>query len=163
MELSRLVKGLVFIDTSILIYAFTHTHYTKTCEDFLIRAKYGEIEGYINSTVLDEFFHKLVLFEVYSKKNLSSQEAIKFLKSKPDFIKNLYKPFKASREVLNDYGFKIIDTSKHLEEALDISREHGLLFSDALHCACCRVYGIENIATNDGDFERVDFLKMWKP
>ncbi|MDL5502513.1 MAG: PIN domain-containing protein [Candidatus Methanoperedens sp.] len=111
----------------------------------------------INSTVIDEFFHKLVLFEVYSKKKLTSQEAIKFLKSNPDYIKKLDQPFKASREVLNDYGFKIIDTSKHLDETLDISMKYGLLFSDALHCTCCKVCGIENIATN------VDFLKMWKP
>jgi len=163
MGLGQLAKGSVFIDTSILIYAFANTRYTETCEDFLSKAKYGEVEGYINSTVVDEFFHKLVLFEVYSKKKLTSQDAIKFLKSNPDFIKKLDKPFKACKEVLNDYRFKIIDTSKHLEEALDVSKEYALLFSDALHCACCRVYGIENIATNDSDFERVDFLKMWKP
>jgi len=85
MELERLIKGSVFVDTSILIYAFTNTHYAKTCEDFLGRVKYGEVEGYINSTVIDEFFHKLVIFEVYSKKKLSSQKAVKFLKSNPAF------------------------------------------------------------------------------
>ncbi|MEE8168349.1 MAG: PIN domain-containing protein [Candidatus Hydrothermarchaeales archaeon] len=163
MELEHLVKGPVFVDTSILIYAFTNTRYSKTCEDFLGRVKYGEVEGYINSTVLDEFFHKLVIFEVYTKKKLVSQNAVKFLKSNPAFIKSLNKPFKASREVLKDYGFKILDTSNVLEKALNISREYGLLFSDALHSACCKVYDIKDIATNDGDFERVDFLKVWKP
>ncbi len=163
MELERLVKGSVFVDTSILIYAFTNTHYTKTCEDFLGRVKYGEVEGYINSIVLDEFFHKLVIFEVYSKKKLTSQKAVKFLKSNPAFIKSLNRPFKASEEVLKDYGLKILDTSDILEKALDISRKYGLLFSDALHSACCKVNDIKDIATNDRDFERVDFLKVWKP
>jgi hypothetical protein len=163
MELGQLAKGSVFVDASILIHAFTSTRYTKTCEDFLSRAKYGEVEGYINSTVLDEFFHKLLIFEVYSKKKLTSQDAIKFLKSNPDFLKSLDKPFKASKEVLRDYRFKLLDTSKLLEEALDISSEYGLLFSDALHSACCKVYSIANIATSDRDFERVDFLKVWKP
>jgi hypothetical protein len=100
MELQQLVKGSVFIDTSILVYAFTKTRYSETCEDFLGRAKYGEVEGYINSTVLDEFFHKLVIFEVYSKKKLTSRDAVKFLKSNPNFLKSLDKPFKASKEVL---------------------------------------------------------------
>ncbi len=163
MELRHLAKGSVFVDTSILIHAFTNTYYTKTCEDFLGRAKYGEVEGYINSTVLDEFFHKLLIFEVYSKRKLASQDAIKFLKSNPDLLKTLDKPFKASKEALKDYGFKILDTSKLLEDALDISREYGLLFSDALHSACCKIYSIENIATSDADFERVNFLKVWKP
>ncbi len=112
MELRQLAKGSVFVDTSILIHAFTNTRYTKMCEDFLGRAKYGEIEGYINSTVLDEFFHKLLIFEVYSRKKLTSQDAIKFLKSNPDFLKTLDRPFKASKEVLKDYGVKVLDTSK---------------------------------------------------
>lgn len=163
MQLADLTEGRVFVDTSILIYAFTETHYTKTCEDFLGRAKYGEVKGYINSTVLDEFFHKLLIFEVYSKKKLMSQEAVKFLKKNPYFIARLEKPFKASKEVIHDFGFEILDTSKILEETLNISRKHGFLFSDALHAACCKVYGIKNIATNDADFEQVDFLKIWKP
>ncbi len=104
-----------------------------------------------------------MIFEVYSKKKLTSKDAINFLKSNPDFLKTLDKPFKASEEVLKDYRFKILDTSKLLEEVLDISKEYGLLFSDALHSACCKVYGIKNIATSDTDFERVDFLKVWKP
>jgi len=70
MRLADLTEGIVFVDTSILIYAFTETHYSKTCEDFLGRAKYGIVKGYINSTVLDEFFHKLLIFEVISRKNL---------------------------------------------------------------------------------------------
>lgn len=91
MELGRLAKGSVFVDTSILIHAFTNTRHTKTCEDFLDRAKYGEVEGFINSTVLDEFFHKLLIFEVYSKRKLTSHDAIKFLKGSPNFLKGLDK------------------------------------------------------------------------
>ncbi|WP_456475673.1 PIN domain-containing protein [Candidatus Pyrohabitans sp.] len=163
MELAQFVKGSVFVDTSILIHAFTNTRYTKTCEDFLGRVKYGEVSGYINPTVVDEFFHKLVIFTTYSKKKLTSQKAITYLKRNPDFIRKLNKPFKATREVLNDYGFNVLDTSKTLEEALNISRKHGLLFSDALHAACCKIYNIPDIATNDADFQRVDFLKVWKP
>lgn len=163
MELVHLTKGPVFVDTSILIYAFTNTRYTKTCEDFLGRVKYGEVKGYINSTVINEFFHKLVIFEVYSKKKLISQNAVKFLKSNPAFIKSLSRPFKASREVIKDYEFKILDTSKVLEKALEISKKHGILFFDSLHSACCKVYDIKDVATNDADFERIPGLKVWKP
>lgn len=80
-----------------------------------------------------------------------------------DFLKSRDKPLKAGKEVLKDYGFKIQDTPKLLEDALDISRNYGLLFSDALHSACCKVHGIANIAARDADFERVSFLNVWKP
>ena len=49
-----------------------------------------------------------------------------------------------------------------LHDALPIWK-YGLWFSDALHSACCKVNDITDIATNDRDFERVDFLKVWKP
>jgi len=44
-----------------------------------------------------------------------------------------------------------------------LSKKHNLLYSDAIHAASCEVYGIKHIASNDIDFERVDFLKRWKP
>jgi len=47
--------------------------------------------------------------------------------------------------------------------ALDLSKEYHLFPRDALHAACCKAYGITNIATNDADFERVEWLKVWKP
>ncbi len=40
---------------------------------------------------------------------------------------------------------------------------YNLLSADAIHAASCNVHGIENIATNDPDFKRVDFLKLWVP
>ncbi len=44
-----------------------------------------------------------------------------------------------------------------------LSKKHNLLFSDAIHAASCKIFGIKHIATNDGDFDRVDFLKTWRP
>jgi predicted nucleic acid-binding protein len=40
---------------------------------------------------------------------------------------------------------------------------YNLLPNDAIHLATVRRYGITNIATNDRDFERVDWLNVWKP
>ncbi|MFQ6136690.1 MAG: type II toxin-antitoxin system VapC family toxin [Candidatus Hydrothermarchaeales archaeon] len=44
-----------------------------------------------------------------------------------------------------------------------MSSKYRLLFCDAFHSACCKVYGIGDIATNDAYFERVGFLKVWNP
>ncbi|NOR77012.1 MAG: PIN domain-containing protein [Methanophagales archaeon] len=51
----------------------------------------------------------------------------------------------------------------NLYKLSSISREYSLLSSDAYIASFARVYGITNIATNDGDFERVEWLKVWKP
>jgi predicted nucleic acid-binding protein len=39
--------------------------------------------------------------------------------------------------------------------ALKCAKEYRLLPRDALHAACCKAYGISEMATNDGDFRRV--------
>ncbi|MCK4734008.1 MAG: PIN domain-containing protein [Methanophagales archaeon] len=35
--------------------------------------------------------------------------------------------------------------------------------NDVIHVATMKKRGISNIATNDPDFERVNWLKVWKP
>ena len=38
-----------------------------------------------------------------------------------------------------------------------------LMSNDAMHVATMKRHGITNIATNDLDFERVEWIKIWKP
>ena len=45
----------------------------------------------------------------------------------------------------------------------DYMTKYNLLSADAIHSVSCKLHGIEHIATNDSDFERVDFLKLWVP
>ena len=40
---------------------------------------------------------------------------------------------------------------------------YNLLSSDAIHVSSCKNQGIEYMATNDSDFERVGFLNLWMP
>jgi len=38
---------------------------------------------------------------------------------------------------------------------------YNLLSADAIHVSSCKLHNIEYMATNDSDFERVDFLNLW--
>ena len=58
MDLSELEEGSVFLDTNILLYAYTTTRFSSSCETLLEKMQTKDIAGYINSTVVDEFFHK---------------------------------------------------------------------------------------------------------
>ncbi len=40
---------------------------------------------------------------------------------------------------------------------------YGLLSNDAIHLATMKKHGITSIATNDRDFERVEWLNIRKP
>ena len=57
----------VFIDTNILIYAHTNTRFTTACEIILDKILDRELTGYINATVLDEFFHKMLITQIFTE------------------------------------------------------------------------------------------------
>ncbi|MGB2843006.1 MAG: PIN domain-containing protein [Halobacteriota archaeon] len=50
-----------------------------------------------------------------------------------------------------------------VEECYKAIQDYALLTNDAFHVATMKGHGITNIATNDPDFERVEWLKVWKP
>ncbi|WP_301664613.1 PIN domain-containing protein [Methanoculleus frigidifontis] len=121
------------------------------------------ITGYINSTVIDEFFHKALLTQIYIEKHLSPREAIAYSKKHPEILSTLSTPYTITREVLEQYNLIVLDTSDILIDTLHISQQYGLLFSDALHAASARKHHIDYFATNDRDFNRVDFLTLVHP
>ena len=45
----------------------------------------------------------------------------------------------------------------------EVNKKYGLLSNDAIHVATMKRQGITNIATNDPDFERVEWINIWKP
>lgn len=163
MDISDLEEGRVFLDTNILLYAYTTTRFSLSCERLLEKIQAGDITGYINATVLDEFFHKALLTELYVEKHLSPREAIAYIKKYPEVLLNVSTPYVMAREILEQYNLTILETSDLLGDTLLISQQYGLLFSDALHAASARKYGIDYFATNDRDFDRVDFLTLARP
>ncbi|MDP3396434.1 MAG: PIN domain-containing protein [Methanoregula sp.] len=163
MKISSLQDCSVFIDTNILIYAFTSTRFTPACEELLEKVRNGVVKGHINSTVIDEFFHKVLLMQVYTEKGMQPKEAIAFLKQNPERIADFSLPFDVTREVLHDYGMNVLDTAPLMDDTLGLSRKYGLLFSDALHAASCMHYTLDHLITNDRDFSRVDCLSVIAP
>ena len=163
MKISDIVSGSVFLDTNILIYAHTDTRFTPACEEILDKIRAGDVKGHINSTVIDEFFHKVLLMEMYTKKGLHPAEAVHFLKQNPKQVAEFTLPFSITEEILHDYRLNVLETAPVLDEALIMSRKYSLLFSDALHAACCSHYAINYLVTNDKDFSRVDCLSVITP
>ena len=163
MNIADLEEGTVFLDTNILLYAYTTTRFSLSCERLLEKIQAGDITGYINATVLDEFFHKALLTELYTEKHLSPREAIAYIKKYPEILLDLNTPYIMAREILEEYNLTVLETSNLLDDTLLISQQYGLLFSDALHAASARKHHIDYFATNDRDFDRVDFLTLARP
>lgn len=154
-----------FIDTNIFLYTIkSNNKFSRYCGDYISRVKYGELLGFVSPLVISELFYKLIMIEISETKKLDTSKSKIFLKENPGIISKLKKSSKVIEELYMYEGIKILQLGEEISKlSLELSKEYGLLPNDAIHAATCKYYDIKNIATNDSDFERVDFLKVWKP
>jgi len=131
----------VLFDTNIFVYsALDHPEYGESCTQAFQKVESKEIKGYAPTIVLNELLHRLMIAEVIKK----------------ELARN-------TREVL-----ELLKHDKSIIPSLNICWEEfdkifASLSSDAYIASFAKVYGITNIATNDPDFERVKWIKVWKP
>jgi predicted nucleic acid-binding protein len=162
MNIAEFTEPEIFIDTNIFVYALAKKHrYKNTCEELLSKINQGETIGFTSSTVINELFHSILIGEVRLK--YGDVETIRFIKEHPNVISECSVAYSALDDVFDSSIVILPLTLEVLHHAKTLSKNHNLLFSYAIHAASCEVYGIKNIATNDKDFDRVDFLKNWRP
>jgi len=165
MRLEKVPSGCkVFIDTNIFLYDIAgHPVYGGSCKRFLKRLEIREIVGVTSVVVLNELLHKLILGEVSKRKGLTLSQGMEYIKKNPDVISSL----KAYNIVGKIEGMGSLAIMELTPDIFAFARgymiKYKLMSNDAIHVATCKEHEIENIATNDADFERVGFLKVWKP
>ena len=155
----------VLFDTNIFIYsALDHQKYGDSCTDLIYRVESGEIEGYSPTVVLNELLHRLMVVEVIEESSArNTKDAIKILRYDRSTIPNLKTCW---RELDRIYSMRFIVLEEKIDtfkESLSIAKKYSLLAKDAYIASFARSYGITNIATNDRDFKRVEWLKVWNP
>ncbi|MFQ6072310.1 MAG: PIN domain-containing protein [Methanosarcinales archaeon] len=162
MNLDLFNKDEIFSDSNIFIYSATNTGPFLNCENFLLKIKSGEIIGYVNPIIVEEVYHKLLILEVCDRYNKLPYEAVRFIKQNPHILSQTNKSKQVIDEILKYKGLKVLEIGySTIIEAKKLF--NILLGNDAIHAATCKIYGIYDIATNDSDFEKVDFLNIWKP
>ena len=68
------------------------------------------------------------------------------------------------KKSIKERTFGVIPLSDlEVEECYKAIKDYALLTNDAFHVATMKRHEILNIATNDPDFERVKWIKVWKP
>ncbi len=91
----------------------------------------------------------------------------KLKESDKEFIRSVYKPVKKYKDYLAELtneGLHVAELNWQIAaDSVVIGEKYGLLTSDAFHIATMKQNGIRHIATNDSDFDSVEFLTIWKP
>ena len=166
MKLSSIPSGTsIFIDANIFLFdIFEDPYFGDASYDFIKKIESLEIKGYTSTLVLDEVLFKMILMEASNKLNVSMKNVVRLLKKEPEKLAALEKSWENIREIQNMENLTIFGVSPAIfKDAVEIAQTCKLLPHDATHAALAKEMNIRNIATNDEDFERVDFLRVWKP
>ena len=151
----------IFIDSNIFTYHLLgHNRYRDSVKDFLIKIESGIYTGYINEVVVSEVYHNFIRVKICNKFNIQPVDFTRLIKSNPEAIAEVdlskVTAILSMKNLQLIYGIKIDMVEANM-------KRHNLLSSDAIHVSSCKVQNIEYMATNDSDFERVDFLNLWMP
>ncbi len=156
----------VFVDTNIFYYHFAGR--SIACTTFLRRIAASEITAYVNTEVLSDLLHKMMLAEAFSL-NIIRRPQAHLLKQRLNadrgIIANL-PDHQVLFESLFVMGLKTVRITK--EMLINTKRErsvHGLMTNDSLHLGSMVYHSvpIANLATKDSDFAHVPSITIWEP
>lgn len=154
----------VFIDSNIFIYHFSNfDKYAISCLDFFQRIEEGRLSGYTSTIVLAEVLHRLMVIEASKRFDLLPKNVVKYLKENPEKIPLLTDHSK-SIDFIEKIGIPILPVNAHeLKISIDLKREYRLLTIDAINVAVIKSNDLTTLASNDGDYDRVEFLTQYRP
>jgi len=153
-------RTVIYVDANIFLFsAFKHPLYGDVCKEFLLR-----MEGYACTSdySLNEIFHKLMIAETSKKFAIRPKEVIFFIKKNPTIISEL-KEIWEEMELIAESKIQIISDGKLFPDFIETSKSYNLMATDAMIIEIMKRNGLKDIATNDGDFERIEGLTVWKP
>ncbi len=158
----------IFIDANIFIYnALDNPLFAESCTDFLRQVETDKINGVITPHIMDEVLFKILVAEASQHLEKFTLSNLKKEMKNSSFSSKVYKPVKEYCDYLTDLtygGLEILAVDGGLvEKSIELGLRYGLLTTDAIHLSTIKQYGINNIATNDSDFERVESITIYKP
>jgi predicted nucleic acid-binding protein len=155
-------NSFIFIDTNIFLYDFSGI--SEESREFLKLIKSGFFRGITSFHVLQELDHKLMLDELHKKygPDVTKTKEKKLIKDE-NSIKYL-SVYKKAMDVVLNMGIPTLSCSTtDFKRALKYQSDYGMLSTDAMNLALMKQFEIENIATNDKDFEKVSWLNVYGP
>lgn len=152
----------VFIDSNIFTYFLLRdADYFEKCSRFLKNIESGYFIGFINNIVVSETLFNFVKAEVCKNNELKSNEFIRFVKENPDSIGEV--DISDVIDVFTMANLNLVNVPSKLIPILKDAHRKSLLSNDAFHLLTMEYLSIKDIVTNDGDFEKIDGIKVWKP
>ena len=165
MHLDEIKTGAnVFIDANIFVYHFSkNSEFNKSCTDFLYKVETSEIHGVTSTSIIIEATHRLMMVEASALLNTEVKNLPKYLKQHPDVVKQLTQHLVVPRKISELNTEILLITPQIIEESQEVKTKYGLLSNDSLILKLMEKHSINILASNDPDFEQVDWLNLYLP
>ena len=154
-------SGKVFIDANIFIYHFAGI--SKQSTRLFERIRDGELTGSVNTIILAEVLHRRMIAEAIEKGLVTSKNAVRRLKERPDFVKSLTQYSKDVQDIIQIPLTVESITKADILASANTRRVHGVLTNDSIILATMERLSIVDFVTHDNDFDDISKLKLWKP
>jgi len=154
----------IFVDANSLLYHFAKDpKYGAACTQLVKRVELHQVQGFASTHVRADVAHRLMTLEAISLKGWPPGGIAARLRKHHVEIPGLsvYRQAIARIPLLGVQVLAI--TFPMIEAATLLSHQHELLTGDALVVAAMRAQGLNNLASNDGDFDRVPGLTRYAP
>jgi len=153
-----------FMDANPLLYYFTaHPRFGTASQSLLDRIERQDVTGFTSAHILNEVVHRLMTIEACQRFGWPIRGIARRLRHHPAEVKQLDQARQAMDEITL-IGLQVLAVEKsHVSRACDISRQTGLLSSDAVLVAVMQANGLTHLASADPDFDRVPGITRYSP
>lgn len=160
---------LIFVDANIFDYHHAnHPRFGRDCTDFLKKIENAAVGAVTSNIVQQEGMYYLQMHKGELLLGTSDRSRIHAkIASDVTFAEACWQ---AAEEFLNLLDALCSTTltlfevnSSHARQIVELGKKYQLILKDAAHVLVCQVMNLSHIASNDADFDRVDFLTRWKP
>lgn len=167
MDLAGLPNGTrVFVDTNIFYLHFLGK--SAACTALIQRIQTGDVPAYVNSRVMLDLLHKMMLVEALQRGFIGKLRAEKLKEwlARNRALAGQLTDYQTQFDSILSLGIGLLRTTKQLLKDTKAERSaHALMAGDSLHLGSMNRHKpvIANLATNDSDFDHVPAVTIWKP
>ncbi len=154
----------VFVDANTLVYHFSaHATFGPACTHLLQRVENQELLGFTSTQILGEAAHRLMTTEASSLFGWPFAGIGNRLRTHPTEVQRL-SIFRTAMDDIARSKLRVLTvTPDMLPSGAGICQKIGLLTNDGVVVAVMQANGLNKIASNDADFDRVPGLTRHAP